>query len=135
MLLKSRPAEEKADLNVTPLIDVMMVLLIFFMLTAKFTQETKVDIERPSASSGSTPKASALRVTLDRNGALWVGDVPVKPWALQGRVRDFLREQGDGSVLVVTDRRVSADKLIEVVDQCRLAGASDVGVITDAEGG
>lgn len=135
MLLNRRPAEEKADLNVTPLIDVMMVLLIFFMLTAKFTEETQVDIERPAASSGSTPKTSALRVTLDHTGALWVGDVPVKPWALQGRVRDFLRQDGDGSVLVVTDRRVPAEKLIEVVDQCRLAGATDVGVITDAEGG
>lgn len=134
MLMNRRMVEEKADLNVTPLIDVMMVLLIFFMLTAKFTEETQVDIERPSAGSGSAPKAQALRVTIDRSGALWVGDVPVKPWALQGRVRDFLREQGEGTVLVQTDRRVPAEKLIEVVDQCRLAGAQDVGVITDAEG-
>jgi biopolymer transport protein ExbD len=135
MLLKPRGAEEKADLNVTPLIDVMMVLLIFFMLTAKFSEETQVDVERPGAASGTAPKAQALRVVIEQSGGLWVDDVPVKPWALQARVRDLLRDAGDPTVLVVTDRRVPAEKLIEVVDQCRLAGASDVGVITDAEGG
>ncbi len=135
MLRNHKKAEEKADLNVTPLIDVMMVLLIFFMLTAKFTEESKVEIERPGAASGSTPGAQILRVTLEANGNLWVDDAPVKLWALQGRVRDRLRESGDDTVLVQADRRVTAEKLIEVVDQCRLAGAKDVGVITEQEGG
>ncbi len=135
MLLNRKKTEEKADLNVTPLIDVMMVLLIFFMLTAKFTEETKVEIERPGAASGTAPQSQLLRVILEQNGNLWVDDTPVKLWALQGRVRDRLRETGEDTVLVMTDRRVSAEKLIEVVDQCRLAGAKDVGVITEAEGG
>ena len=135
MLLNRKKAEEKADLNVTPLIDVMMVLLIFFMLTAKFTEETKIEIERPGASSGTAPASQLTRVIIEASGDLWVDDTPVKLWALQGRVRDRLRESGDNTVLVMTDRRVSAEKLIEVVDHCRLAGAKDVGVITEAEGG
>ena len=59
----------------------------------------------------------------------------MQPWMLQSRVRDYLRDATDASVLVVTDRNVAADKLIEAVDACRLAGAKDVGVITTAEEG
>lgn len=135
MSLRRRRRSTGPDVDISPLIDVVFILLIFFMVTTTFVKDTAVDLERPGASSGSTASTKALRIVLDRTGALYLGDAPVKPWMLQSRVRDFLRDGGDGSVLVVADRRVRAEQLIEVVDQCRLAGASDVGVVTDAEGG
>jgi biopolymer transport protein ExbD len=54
---------------------------------------------------------------------------------VQSRVREFLESADQKSVLVVTDRRVPADKLVEVVDQCRLGGATEVGVATEKEAG
>lgn len=135
MSLRSRRSGRKPEVDISPLIDVVFILLIFFMVTTTFVKDTQVDLERPSASSGSTASTKALRIVVDRAGGLWLGDAPVKPWMLQSRVRDYLRDAADGSVLVVIDRRVAAERLIEVVDQCRLAGAQDVGVITDAEAG
>lgn len=135
MSLRSRRSGRKPEVDISPLIDVVFILLIFFMVTTTFVKDTQVDLERPSASSGSAASTKALRIVVDRAGGLWLGDAPVKPWMLQSRVRDYLRDAADGSVLVVIDRRVPAERLIEVVDQCRLAGAQDVGVITDAEAG
>jgi len=135
MSLRSRRSGRKPEVDISPLIDVVFILLIFFMVTTTFVKDTQVDLERPSASSGSVASTKALRIVVDRAGGLWLGDAPVKSWMLQSRVRDYLRDAADGSVLVVIDRRVPAEKLIEVVDQCRLAGAQDVGVITDAEAG
>lgn len=135
MSLGRRRKSTKPDVDISPLIDVVFILLIFFMVTTTFVKDSQVDLERPGASSGSKASTKALRIVIDRSGAIYLADAPVKPWMLQSRVRDFLRDGGDGSVLVVADRRVAVEKLIEVVDQCRLAGADDVGVITDAEAG
>ena len=135
MSFRRRRGGNKPEVDISPLIDVVFILLIFFMVTTTFVKDSAVDLERPSASSGQTASTKALRVVLDQAGSIFVSDTPIKPWMVQSRVRDFLRDSGEGAVLVVADRRASVDKLIEVVDQCRLAGATDVGVITDAEGG
>jgi biopolymer transport protein ExbD len=64
-----------------------------------------------------------------------INDAPVRPWMIQSRVREAISGAADKTVLVVSDRRVPAEKLVEVVDQCRLGGAKDIGVVTDAEEG
>lgn len=122
-------------IDVVPLIDCILVLLIFFMVTTTFAKDAELQIERPSAQSAGPANSRALRVYIDRTMNVFVDETPVRPWMLQSRVRDALGDGGDKTVLVVSDRRVSAEKLIEVVDACRLAGARDVGVVTDAEGG
>ncbi len=131
-----RPRKKRSgDIDISPLIDVVFILLIFFMVSTTFVKDAQVDIERPSARSGTKASTKAMRIHLDREGQVYVDDTPVKPWMVQSRVRDHLRDGVDGTVLVIADRRVQAEKLIEVVDQCRLAGAADVGVVTDAEAG
>lgn len=130
-----RPEQKDPHIDVVPLIDCILVLLIFFMVTTTFAKDAELQIERPGASSGVPANSKALRVYIDRAQQVYVDESPVRPWMLQSRVRDALTGGGDKTVLVMTDRRVPAEKLIEVVDQCRLAGARDVGVVTDAEGG
>lgn len=123
------------DLDISPLIDVVFILLIFFMVSTTFVKDMQLELERPSASSASQASSKSLRIYIDRNEVFYVDEAAVQPWMLQSRVRDYLRDATEASVLVVTDRNVSADKLIEAVDACRLAGAKDVGVITEAEQG
>ena len=135
MALIRRKRENKGDIDISPLIDVVFILLIFFMVTTTFIKDAQIDIERPSAQSGTKASTKALRIYVDRAGSVYIDESPVKAWMIQSRVRDYLRESTESTVLVVTDRRVEAEKLIDVVDQCRLAGAMDVGVVTDAEAG
>jgi biopolymer transport protein ExbD len=135
MALLRKRREKSGDIDISPLIDVVFILLIFFMVTTTFVKDAQVDIERPSAQSGTRASSKAMRIHLDRTGQVYVDDTPVKAWMVQSRVRDHLRDGAEGTVLVIADRRVEAQKLIEVVDQCRLAGATDVGVVTDAEAG
>jgi len=131
-----RPRKKRSgEIDISPLIDVVFILLIFFMVSTTFVKDAQVDIERPSARSGTRASTKAMRIHLDHSGQVYVDDTPVKPWMVQSRVRDHLRDGAEGTVLVIADRRVQAEKLIEVVDQCRLAGATDVGVVTDAEAG
>ncbi|MFK7926619.1 MAG: ExbD/TolR family protein [Myxococcota bacterium] len=134
MKWRSRGRKDASDMDISPLIDVVFILLIFFMVTTTFTKDMQLELERPGASSGSTASTKALRVFIDRVGGVYIDDAPVKSWMLQSRVREYLRDASEGTVLVVADRLVVTERLVEVVDQCRLGGASDVGVVTDAEG-
>lgn len=127
--------ESDKDIDISPLIDVVFILLIFFMVSTTFVKDAKLDLERPSAQSAVPASAESIRVSIDRHGTVYAGEVPVRPWMLQSRVRELLRGGAQDTVLVVSDRRVPAESLIEVVDQCRLAGAKNVGVVTDAEAG
>ena len=133
-LLKARD-DGPRDLDISPLIDVVFILLIFFMVSTTFIKDMQLDLERPGAKSASPADGKALRVYIDSGAAVYVDELPVRPWMVESRVRELLRHGSSGTVLVVTDRRVPAETLIEVVDQCRLAGATDVGVITSVEEG
>lgn len=124
-----------AEIDISPLIDMVFILLIFFMVSTTFVKDMKLDLERPSAASATNSPSKAIRVHVDRGGAIYLDGNPVKPWMVQTRVRDLLKSGSSKTVLVIADRLVAAERLIEVVDQCRLAGASDVAVATEKEMG
>ncbi len=128
------PMEDaETAVDISPLIDMVFILLIFFMVTTTFVKDMKVDLQRPGAASASLASTQSIRILIDPAGQIFVDNLPVRVWMLQSRVRDLLQESPEAPVLVVTDQQVSAERLIEVIDQCRLAGAVDVGVATEKE--
>ena len=121
--------------DISPLIDMVFILLIFFMVSTTFVKDLKLDVERPGAASAERASTKAVRVHVERSGAVYLDGQPVKPWMLQSRIRDLIRSGASPIILVIADRLVPAEKLVEVVDQCRLGGAKDVGVATEKEVG
>jgi biopolymer transport protein ExbD len=135
MQFQRRRKDDDQDIDISPLIDMVFILLIFFMVSTTFVKDQEIDVERPGAQSAQQASTQALRVYIDSDGRVHVDGNPVKSWMLQSRVKQLLGSGDSGQVLVVVDRRVSSDKLLEVVDQCRLAGAKHVGVATKKEAG
>ena len=127
--------ETVQDLNISPLIDMVFILLIFFMVSTTFVKDMKLELERPSASSATTASTKAIRLYIDNSGEVYMDGENIRTWVIQSRLRDLLKTKTQKSVLVVTDENVPSGKLVEVVDQARLAGASDVGVATEKEVG
>ena len=113
--------------DISPLIDMVFILLIFFMVSTTFVKDMKLDLERPGATSATRASSKVIKVYLDNQ--------PIKVWAIQSKLRDMLRASTEKSVLVVTDDTIPVEKLIEVVDQCRLSGAKDVAVAAKKEVG
>lgn len=128
-------SEEEGKIDISPLIDMVFILLIFFMVTTTFVKDMKLELERPSAASAAVASTKAIRVFIDKFGEIFVDNQPVRIYSLQSKLRDMLRVSTDKSVLVVTDESVAAKLVLEVVDQSRLAGAADVGVATKQEFG
>ncbi|MBX9917482.1 MAG: biopolymer transporter ExbD [Nitrosomonas sp.] len=131
----NEPAEAEAVIDMTPMIDMVFILLIFFMVTATFVKDMKLELERPKASSSVVASSKAIRLFIDRNGDTFLDGQPIRMWLVQSKLRDLLSTASSKVVLVVTDDGVPAGKLVEVVDQARLAGAESVGVATKKEAG
>ena len=134
MKYRYRAANEEATdkIDIHPLIDVVFILLIFFMVSTTFVKDMNLDINRPTASSASKADSNTIRVYIDNKGQTFLDGQPVRTWVIQSRLKDMLELSSSQKVLVVTDESVPASKLVEVVDQAQLAGADDVGVATKA---
>ncbi len=131
-----KKSDEQSGIDISPLIDMVFILLIFFMVSTTFQKDMDVDINRPKASSATRSSTKAIRIFIAGDGSTYMDGQPVRSWMIQSRVRDLLETgNADESVLVVTDASVPSQKLIEVVDAARQAGAQDVGVATELEVG
>tara|TARA_R110001592_G_scaffold304802_1_gene577281 strand:+ start:2971 stop:3378 length:408 start_codon:yes stop_codon:yes gene_type:complete len=128
-------SEEEAQIDISPLIDMVFILLIFFMVTTTFVKDMQLDLDRPSAASGVAASTKAIRVFIDNQGDVYVDNQQVRIYSLQSKLRDMLRVSTNKSVLVVTDENVPAKTVLRVVDQSKLSGATDVGVATEQETG
>lgn len=135
-MLRRRPqASTETGVDLTPMIDMTFILLIFFMVSTTFVKDLELDLERPGAQSATKASGQAIRVYIDRKGETYLDGQPVRSWVIQSRLRDLLGTSTRKAVLVVADAAVPAQQLIDVVDAARLAGAEDVGVATVAEAG
>ena len=130
-----RNSSEEDGIDISPLIDVVFILLIFFMVSTTFVKDAQLELQRPSAQSAEAADTKSVRISIDRQGAVYLGEEAIRLWMLQSRVREQLRASSQSSVLVIADRSTPTELLIDVVDQCRMGGAKDVGVITDKENG
>ncbi len=135
MKLKRRPPAGPEGVDVSPLIDMVFILLIFFMVSTTFIKDMQIDLNRPGAASSKPSSSKSVRIFIDNSEKIYVDGQHIRPWVLQSKIREMVGDASSKSILVVTDKKVSADKLVDVVDQCRLAGVKDIGVATEAEVG
>ncbi len=125
-------AEE--SINVSPLIDVVFILLIFFIVTTVFVRETGIDVERPRAASASELPREAILIAVDAEGGIHYGGAPIDLRSVRGTVRRLL--QGDPRPIIVqADRETSTENLVAVIDELNLAGAESVSIATRATDG
>jgi len=134
--MRIRPKKQEVDnVDLTPMIDMVFILLIFFMVTTTFVKDMKLDINRPAASSASKTDTKTVKVYIDNQRQVYIDNQPVQLWAIQSKLRDLLRSSSDKSVLVVSDDTIPVETLIDVVDECRMSGAKDIAVSTQKEMG
>jgi biopolymer transport protein ExbD len=134
MIRRERKAAE-IGVDLTPMIDMTFILLIFFMVSTTFVKDMKIDIDRPGASTPQVASSKSIRIYIDKAGNTYMDGEPVKVWVLQSRIREQLKSSTNKAVLVVTDEIVPSGRLVEVVDQARAGGAEEVGVATSVEAG
>ena len=120
-----------AEINVTPLVDIMLVLLIIFMLTAHLIARQAIEIELPRASQSTALPPTILAITLKADGALFLNDRPVTPAALRDAIRATVARDPKTQAIVAGDKRVSHGRVIWVLDTVKSLGITQFAIQID----
>ena len=124
---------EEAEINITPMLDVVFILLIFFIVTTSFVSEFGVDVDRPTnAPVQEQDQDQIIVVRIDENDQIFVRERLVDVRAVRANIESGLALQPAAAVVVIADRLADAGLLVRVVDQARVAGAQNVSLAAQA---
>lgn len=119
-----------SEINVTPLVDVMLVLLVVFMITAPMMQQG-IDIQLPkTATAGIETRSEPLVITIKSNRTILIGETHVEMSAINGKIKGIFKTRSDKQVYIKADRKVDYGVVAEVIADVKAAGIQNVGLVT-----
>lgn len=121
-------AEEDNELNLTPMLDVVFILLIFFIVTTSFVKETGIDVNRPSATTAEKKSQGNILIAINANGDIWIDNREIDIRAVRANIQVLKASYPQSSVIIQSDRDASTGTLVKVMDQVRLAGVRNISI-------
>jgi biopolymer transport protein ExbD len=125
---RNRGASEEANVDIAPLLDMVFILLIFFIVTSTFTRETGLDISKPKASSATELSKESILVGLSKQGTLHINETQISVAGLGQVLKNMMRETPDRPVIIVADRDAPTGMIVDVLDECNQANIPKVSV-------
>src|SRR5690554_578363 len=122
-----------AEINMTPMIDMVFILLIFFIVNTSFVKETGVEVNRPSAKTAVEKERANILISIRANDEIWMDKRQIDRRAVRANVERMHAENPEGSVIILADEEAKTGLLIEVMDQARLAGVTNVSIAAEQE--
>jgi len=126
-----RREQEESEVNLTPMLDVVFIMLIFFIVTASFVKEAGIDISRPPAATAERKERGNIMVAITDNDQIWVDRRQVDPRALRANIERLHAENPQGSVVIQADIKSTNGLLVQVMDAARLAGVNNVSLAAE----
>ncbi|MDO6427522.1 biopolymer transporter ExbD [Thalassotalea sp. 1_MG-2023] len=123
--------EEAEEINMTPMLDVVFILLIFFIVTASFVKEAGIEVNRPEAATAVKKERANILVAISDKGEIWINKRRVDVRAVQANIERLKAENPQGTVVIQADKKATTDVLIKVMDSARAAGVFDVSIAAD----
>ncbi len=120
--------EEAEEINMTPMLDVVFILLIFFIVTASFVKEAGIEVNRPEAATAVKKERANILVAISDKGEIWINKRRVDVRAVQANIERLKAENPQGTVVIQADQKATTDVLIKVMDSARAAGVYDVSI-------
>lgn len=120
--------EEEANIDMTPMLDVVFIMLIFFIVTASFVKEAGIDVNRPDAATAVKKDRANILVAISDTGEIWINKRRVDERAVQANIERLHAENPQGTVVIQADRKATTETLIKVMDASRAAGVFDVSI-------
>jgi biopolymer transport protein ExbD len=122
---------EETEVNVTPMLDVVFIMLIFFIVTASFVKEAGIDVNRPDAATAERKERGNILVAIAENGQIWINKRQVDPRAIRANIERMHAENPQGSVVIQADRNSKSGLIVQVMDASRLAGVYEVSIAAE----
>ena len=121
-----RREEEESEINITPMMDIVFIMLIFFIVTTSFIKETGIDPNRPEAETAKRAELGNILIAIAPNDRIWMNKAPVELEAVKIMMELAHAENPESSVVVVADELASTGLVLDVMDQIRLSGISKI---------
>jgi biopolymer transport protein ExbD len=126
--LHSRGEGDEGQIDITPMLDVVFIMLIFFIVTATFVKQSGIDVSKPAAYTAQLQDKASILIAIDENDDIWVDRDKVSSQALLSIIERLHAENPKGSVVIQADRLSSNKALVKVLDAASRAGVADVAI-------
>lgn len=130
-LRKRRGAEEDEEISLTPMLDIVFIMLIFFIVTTSFIKEPGIDPVRPEADTAELKQRGNILIALSMADTIWMNKQSVKMSDVEQMVETAVAENPESSVVIIADERASTGVLIDIMDSVRRAGVVNLSVAAD----
>jgi len=125
---RERRVEDDSEINITPMMDVVFILLIFFIVTASFVKESGIEVNRPEASTAEVKEQGNIMVAITADGQIWIDKRQVDIRAVRANIERLHAENPQGSVVIQADENSKNGLLVQVMDASREAGVYNVSI-------
>jgi len=119
---------EESDIDLTPMLDVVFIMLIFFIVTASFVKEAGIDVNRPEATTATPQEKANILIAISADNQIWIDRRLVDKRAVRANIERLHAENPQGSVVIQADREAKTETLIAVMDASRQAGVYNVSI-------
>lgn len=126
-----KKSKEETEINLTPMLDVVFIMLIFFIVTTSFVKETGIEVNRPSAKSAKSKSKANILIAIRNNNEIWIDKRMVDIRSVRANIERLKAENNtEGSVVIQSDSESKTGVLVKVMDQVRLAGIFNISIST-----
>jgi len=122
---------DEGDIDITPMLDIVFIMLIFFIVTTSFVKESGVTVSRPSAETAVEQKGNNILIAIRPNGEIWIDRRAVDIRAVRANVERLKAENPEGAVIIQADENSQTGLLVKVMDQARMAGVSNISIAAE----
>jgi len=126
-----RAEEEDNEINLTPMLDVVFIMLIFFIVTASFIKEAGIDVNRPEATTADKQEDAAILIAISSNDEIWIDRRETDPRALRTAIERLHSENPKGSIVIQADEASTNEMLVIVMQAAKQVGVENVAIATD----
>jgi biopolymer transport protein ExbD len=127
--------QEETEINITPMLDIVFIMLIFFIVTTSFIKETGIDPSRPEAETAYKQERGNILIAINSVGDIWMNKRKVELGQVRQLVEQAKNESPESSVVIIADQKSATGVLIDLMDQIRLGGVSNIAVAAEPTGG
>jgi biopolymer transport protein ExbD len=120
--------DEESEINITPMLDVVFIMLIFFIVTATFVKEAGIDVNRPDAATAVKQEKANILIAISANDTIWIDRRQIDIRSVRPNIERLHAENPQGTVVIQADKESKTDTLIQVMDASRQAGVYNVSI-------
>jgi len=120
--------DEEQNIDMTPMLDIVFIMLIFFIVTTSFVKESGIEVNKPQASTAKSDKKLNIVISINKSGEIWIDKHVIDIRALRAKVEKLHADSPEGSLIITADKHAETGILVSVMDQVKLAGISKISI-------